>query len=410
MHAHKDWHSFLLEAILGLVHTTSLSDVLKRAQSDKHKFNHKILKVPSDTKAIYVKFKPCRIGVGLRDEGYQYRIDNNLNPIIQELNNLNIEIGEEIEDTSDYSEVPGELTIAVESVSKGLIRLSLVAFNTDMCAGNIYNANINDLANSIERILLKHIIPKRTEPTQEIIYSIPDSTSEIEIEYSDGGPVGFSKSYRLRIGVKRNSTVSSDSLYICDPDQFYKLMIGLRQLKLRSQESMNIDPSTGEIFETLKISLYGNNGNIIKMFYAQDYRRKPIGNIAIEVGKLKNEIVKLSPSFEKALVEFYESGKFQPKQVSWGNVVFPTILFSIVICILAFPTYLFVKPTDALFVWFWITIGITELFSGILFNIGGRFRRNSDISKFETVSFMIGILALIAYIILWIIQMFFWWT
>lgn len=83
MHAHKDWHSFLLEAILGLIHTTSLSDVLKRVLSDKHKFNHKILKVPSDTKAIYVKVKPCRIGTGLRDEGYQYRIDNNLNSMIQ---------------------------------------------------------------------------------------------------------------------------------------------------------------------------------------------------------------------------------------------------------------------------------------------------------------------------------------
>lgn len=411
-HAHKDWHSFLLETILELLHTTSLSNVLIQAQNNKHKLNHEIFKAPSDTKSISVSFKPCRIGSSFRGVGYQYKvrhkIDSDLIPIIKEFNNLNIEIGEEIKDSHDYSEEPGELAITIESGSKGSILLSLVAFNTDICAGNIYNADINELAHSIEQILLKHI-PKRTEPTRELIYSIPDSVSEIGIEYSDGGAVGLARLYRLRIGVKTISTVSSDSIYFCNPDEFHKLKAGLRQLELRSQENLSVDPPTGQTFETLSISLYGNDGDLIKKFYAQDDGEKPIGNIAIEVDKLKSEIARLSPSFEKSLLEFFGSEKVKPKQSSWVDVIWMAALFSIVICVFASPTYFFVKSTDDCFIWLWLTIGITELFSGILFSIGGRFKRTSGISNFETVCFIIGILALIAYIVLWIFQMIFWW-
>ena len=169
---------------------------------------------------------------------------------------------------------------------------------------------------------------------------------------------------------------------------------------------MSVDPPTGQTFETLSISLYGNDGDLIKKFYAQDDGERPIGNIAIEVDKLKNEIIRISPSFEKSLLGFFESEKVKPKQSSWVEVIWRAALLSIVICIFASPTYFFVKPKDDLFIWLWITIGITEFFSGILFSIGGRFRRTLVISNFETVCFIIGFLTLIAYIILWILWIF----
>lgn len=95
---------------------------------------------------------------------------------------------------------------------------------------------------------------------------------------------------------------------------------------------------------------------------------------------------------------------------STSEVVFRFVLFSIVIGIIALPTYLFAKPEDDLFLWLWISIGVTELFSALLFSIGGRFNNTSSLSNFETISFLIGILALIAYIALWIFQMCFWWA
>ena len=214
----------------------------------------------------------------------------------------------------------------------------------------------------------------------------------------------------MRIGIKKISTVSSDSIYVCNPEEFHKLTTGLRQLKLQPQERIYIEPPTGEIFERLSIILYDKEGEIDHFFYAEDDNTgRPIGNIAIGVDRLKKEIQKLSPSFCNFFKGIFDGEKV--KQSSWGEVIFIVILVSIASCILAFPTYIFVKPTDDLFIWLWIAIGITELFLGILSNIGDGFKCTSNIiDNFETVCFIIGILALIAYIVLWIFQMFFWWA
>ena len=73
-------------------------------------------------------------------------------------------------------------------MTNGSIHLSLIAFNTDMQGGNIYDSNIIDLAESIHRIVLKYL-PDGHEPTRELIYSIPESTSEIRIDYSESDDV-----------------------------------------------------------------------------------------------------------------------------------------------------------------------------------------------------------------------------
>ncbi len=421
-HAHRDWHSFLLEEILGMFNTTSLSTIIAQGQNNKQSQKHESFKIPSDTESISIRFKPCQIGGACNsvNGGYWYQFQSNhkksnqntvniinLTPIIQDLNNLNLEIGNEIKDKHDYSENPGKLVIDIESRSAGVIRLFWVGFNNDMIAGNIYNANIIDLSSTIQNIIQKYL-PKQHEPTRELIYSIPDSTSEIWIEYSEGGIVGLAKFLQLRLGESKKSPISSQFKYQYNREEFQQLLTGFRQLKLRSQDSVNIEPSTGITFPTLTISLFDKDGKKIKSFYAQDDGGNAIGNVAMKVDKLKNEIIKFSPSFANAIDNsIKESDK--SKQSSWTEVIGLVIVASIVVCLIASPTYFFVTSTDDLFLWLWLSIGITEL-SVLLFGIfslrdGTKMRDNISFG-----GFCLGALSLCAYVVLWIVQMCYWWV
>lgn len=418
-HAHVSYHNLLLDELVELLNTTSLA---KELNPDKNKRIHtEIFEVPLDTYEISVSYEPSQIGTWRGDGGYGYSCKEHkvctygsngdvlldarsFKSLLTEIGNIEIHIGMYKNDTHDYSEVPGRLDIKFNSKKKGLTHLSLVAFNTDMQGGNIYNSNIIDLAVSIQRIILKYL-PDCHEPTKELIYSIPESTSEIRIDYCEGGIVGqCPKPINLRIvNDKRLNGIYS-------PEELSKIANGLRQLKLRSQDEIDVEPSTGIVFPKLTLSFIDNQGNILKVFYAQDNGGKMIGNTVITVKGLKDELSILSKSFEDRLAEDGQLDEQKTTRESTSDVVFRFVLFSIVIGIIALPTYLFANPEDVLFLWLWVSIGATELFSALLFSIGGRFNSTSSLSNFETISFLIGIGALIAYIVLWIVQMCFWWA
>lgn len=418
-HAHTSYHNLLLDELIELLNTTSLAKELK---PDKNKRIHtEIFDVPFDTYEISVSYKPSQIGPWRGDGGYGYSCkehkvctygsngevlldDRSFKSLLTEIGNLGIHTGIYKNDTHDYSETPGKLNIKFQSREKGLLHLSLIAFNTDMQGGNIYGSNIIDLAESIQRIILKYL-PDGHEPTKELIYSIPESTSEIWIDYSEGGIVGLSpKPIQLRI-VNNNLR---EGIY--NPDELSKITTGLRKLKLRAQDEIKAEPSTGEMFPKMLLSLVDNQGNILKTIYAQDYGDRMIGNVVITVTKLKDELSNLSKSFKDRLVENEcRNDKEEPRESTFG-VIFRFLLFTIVIGIFALPTYLFVKQGDDMFLWLWASIGVTEFFSAFLFSIGGRFNKTSELSNFETICFIIGVISLIAYIVMWIIQMWKWWA
>lgn len=420
IHAHKLYHNLLLDELTELLSTTSLEKELKL---DKNKRIHtERFVVPFDTTEIKVSYEPSRIGPRQRVGGYYHTIRKHsvctytynkdcvlldarsLQSLLSEIEGLGMNIGVLKKDTHDYSETPGKLDIKFNSREKGLIHLSLIAFNTEMQGGNIYGANISDLAESINRIVLKYL-PDGHEPTLELIYSIPESTSEVWIDYSEGGIVGLCpKSIKLRIVNEE----WRDGIY--SPEELCKIVSGLRQLKLRSQNEINVEPSTGIVFPKLTLSFVDNQGNILMEFYAQDNGDNKIGNTVITVKDLKEELSKLSKSFTDRLAENEQSKKIKKARESTFDVTFRFVLFSIVIGIIALPTYLFAKPQDDLFLWLWISIVVMEFFSAFLFSIGGRFNNTSSLSHFEAISFMIGICALLAYIVLWIFQMCYWWA
>ena len=57
------------------------------------------------------------------------------------------------------------------------------------------------------------------------------------------------------------------------------------------------------MFPKLTLTFVDNQGNILKEFYAQDNGDKMMGNTAISVNKLKDELSNLSKSFKDRLVE-----------------------------------------------------------------------------------------------------------
>lgn len=420
-YAHKDYHTFLLDAVSGLIFNTSLASVVNQCLKENNTSNLTRFKIPTDTKSITVRFKPARFGYTppeYIDNGYFYSLESpsfgsisnsviikDFNRLVQDFNRLNIEVGDKIIDDGDYSEEPGELIIEIESKTKGLIQLSLVAFNSDMQAGNMYNININDLAESIQQIILKYL-PKRSEPTIELVYTIPDITSEIWIDYSTGGIVGLTKHHKLRIGNIKSSPISSNIAYLFNPQEFSQMVSGLRNLKLRSQFGTNVEVNTGVAQAVLSISLYDNEGNLIKKFYAEDVNGQSVGDTAISVEKLKNEIIKISPSFNNLLNPDDSSEKDEKTDLSTKIIVF--LFFTLIIGLIALPTYFFVHLEDQYYWWLWCSICSTELFT-LIFTIAELNKKSTDLTRCGTIAFILGCLSLFAYIVLWICQMCYWW-
>lgn len=413
-HAHTSYHNLLLDQLVELLNTTSLA---KELELDKNKLiQTKRLVIPLDTFEFSVNFEPSQIGSKKREGGFGYFITTNsigkynkgnilldsstFNSLLAEIEGLGIQTGAYKKDTHDYSEIPGKIDIKFNSRGKGLVHLSLIAFNNDMQGGNIYESNIIDLANSIHRIVIKYLSDNH-EPTRELIYTIPESTSEIWIDYSEGG---IASHHPKSINFKIVNNKKREGIY--SPEEVNKIIKGLKDLKLRSQDEIDVEPSTGIVFPKLILTLVDSDGNLLKQFYAQDNGDKMIGNIVITVEELKDELSLISDSFRNLLVD-NEKNK---SRESLSSVVFRFIFLSVVIGIIALPTFLFVKPEDDLFNWLWLTIGIAEFFSVFLFSVGGRFNPTSSLSNFETISFIIGILSIIAYVILWIFQMCYWWA
>ncbi len=168
--AHPAYHNLLLDELYELLTTTSLAKEANFRGIEK-------FTVPSDTVEIIVTYHPSIIG-GRRgnyeDLSFYYTINElsicrdeylskqKFMALLKEIEDLGIEIGIEIGETHDYSEDPGELIIRFKSRDNQTKRLSLKAFNTDMIAGNIYNANIIELSEAIQQIILKYL-PKQQE-------------------------------------------------------------------------------------------------------------------------------------------------------------------------------------------------------------------------------------------------------
>lgn len=421
-HAHPSYHNLLLDDLLELIKSTSLSEQLEFEKNQR--INTEKFVVPLDTYEISVSFQPSQIGLSRKIEGgFDYIISQNsvcmynngrvwLDPLtfhslLGEFGELGIQTGPYKKDSQDYSEIPGTIDIKFHSREQGLLHLSLIAFHTDMQGGNIYGSHIADLAESIHRIILKYI--PNHESTREFIYSIPDSTSKISIDYDTGGAVGLNQNhFHLSLANDQRLAIV-DNACIYDPNEFSMLVKGLRKLNLKSQNEKNIEAPTGITFPKLTLSLYDAEGHLLKKIYAQDDGETMIGNVVISVDSLKNELAKLSKTFrDKVTIDNNKQG--QSEHGSIGEVIFRFFLFSIIIAIIAVPTYLFVKPEDELFKGLWLTIGLTEFFAALLFSIGAIFNKTKRLSNFETISFIIGAVCFIAYVVLWIVQMCKWWT
>lgn len=313
-HAHKSYHNLLLDELIGLLTTTSLKKELKPYQNKR--VHTKRFTVPFDTSEIIVSYEPSQIGprsLWREKERYYYSIREHsectynkdyvlldarsFQSLLDEIEELGMHIGAFKQDIHDHSEIPGKLDIKLKSGNNRWTHLSLVAFNTDMQGGNIYRSNIIDLAQSIHRIILKYLI-KIPEPTRELIYSIPDTTSAILIDYIAGGIVGLSPKPVVL------SIVNSPSLGgIYDPDELSKIINGLRNLKLRAQNEIDEESSNGVVFPRLSLSFFDNQGNILKAFYAQDNGDNMIGSTVITVKELKDKLSNLSKSFKDRLAE-----------------------------------------------------------------------------------------------------------
>lgn len=310
--AHAAYHNLLLDELNDLLTTTSLAKQANFRGIEK-------FTVPSDTVEIIVTYHPSIIGGPRRnyeDLSFYYTINElsicrdeyiskqKFMALLKEIEDLGIEIGIEIGDTHDYSEDPGELIIRFKSRDNQTKRLSLKAFNTDMIAGNIYNANIIELSAALQEIIFKYF-SKEQDSTP---YSIPNETGEILIEYSPWGIVGMTKSYKFGIGRVSSFTMPSDYYYVYNSEEFGDLVQGLNELKLNSQEIQIAEPPTGETFAKLTITCKDIDGVEIMKIYAEDDYDKCVGNIAITTENLKNELIKISPSFKK-MIDGYENNE-----------------------------------------------------------------------------------------------------
>lgn len=155
--------------------TTILADVVvKEKPNEEPKQKYEIFKVPADTESITLSFTPSfnpndsfRIKYWYRFHIPQSQLPNhpniidiptqNLDPLIRDLNNLGLKVGKYVEDKLECSSTPAKLDILLKSNSKGVIRLSLTAFESEILEGNIFDTNIFNLARSIYQISKKYI-------------------------------------------------------------------------------------------------------------------------------------------------------------------------------------------------------------------------------------------------------------
>ncbi|MDE6553031.1 MAG: serine/threonine protein kinase [Muribaculaceae bacterium] len=435
-YAHPNYHDILLKEVIGLFQTTSLKCFLDSAKEklkkEKRLTEYSIFKVPEGVTNIVVKYSPCTIGCYRPEEtGFRYNIcteggenfkeskerislqripDQNFKQIISDINKLTIKTGPFKKfNEYDFSEEPGKLRLSFWSKDKGWTELSLTAFNTDVIGGNIYRANINELANAINKIFIRNVLSP-TEPTKELIYSIPESTYVIEMDYAKGGITGLTPPNKLiRIGLNKTTKVNFG--YLHDQAEFSRLVEGLRNMNLRSKDTINLEPPTGVVFPTLRITLYDYNGNRIKSIFAQDYGNERLGNVTLSVKELRDRISEISPFYSDHLADdkgeevSLAKGGFS---ICTGIIVF--ILISLIIGVLALPTYLYVSSEDSMYSWLWGSLAIAELMTAFLFNISYTLKRSKEINIFETVCMVIAIVSLIAYLVFWIIQMYNWWA
>lgn len=414
-------HDLLLNAVESLVRNSSLNKELKVAyeaekktavsksiSGQKRDVKTELFKLPSNTIGISVSFESSRIGGHHNlDNDFCYRIGyNGITPlkVISAINALNIEVGPTVEDCHDYSEVPARLELSFESTTLGTKTISLVAFNTDMQGGNIYNANIGILAKALKDIVETHNKRKSSEPTAELVHCIPDTVKEIHISYcGKGGLPGTTKAVSFAIGENKSSIVRTNASYICDKNALDKLISGLREMQLPTQSKVEI--TDGYIHPQINISLYDNNGKLIKNIEAIQTSR-PIGNVSISVDQLKSNLEKISPVIAQQLspmkniqgTEDEDKGKQEDKEKqedaqkpSFGNYIGMVIVLSFFVGALALIPY-FMNYTDAPLLEKWmLPLGVLE-FSLFFFCIES-WRKNRVTEKIAAIGFFTGFLS-----------------
>ncbi len=243
-------------------------------------------------------------------------------------------------------------------------------------------------------------------PTRELIYTIPDNTSVIEIRYRAGGIVGSTLPDKfIRIGDNKSARVNFE--YSFNKAEFKELAEGLRAMQLRSKDAERKEPPTGVVYPTLTVTLYDNDGKKLKSFYSQGSNNEMLGNVSIAVEDLRKRISNISPYFKSRLKEDI---KEESTTESKGPALVLCFLVSIVVALLALPCYFFVKPSDSMYIWMWSALGLAELTGGFIFNISYGCRNSDKVNNFEAFCYIIAITSLIAYAVMWIIQMCKWWA
>ena len=436
-HAHPQYHDLLLSEVKELVQTTSLNKYIEEAKRELNSTKVSIfkeLRVPDEITAIFASFSPSQItGRTLPEKGYMYGVFTNssyfpsvisrsfpdvvreklsraipienFNCIRDAINDLKLKIGpiKEYKD-NDFSEVSGRLILSFWSKDQGLTELSLTAFNTDMSGGNIYGVNINELAGMIDKIFQQNLSRiNNSIPTKELVHSIPEYTTKIMLEYMKGGVVGLSP---IKVRIDQSNP------------EFSKLKDGLKSMKLRSQEIIERDPPAGVINPCLEIGFYNDLGKEIKFIYAEDAGDLRIGNINMTVEELRERISAISPFYsnifdshnnKKQSIEKANNVKGN-KRNSPFNIFLSFNAITVLIVLAAIPLFYFEDSFTMITDWMWILLAISELTLAVLFNIGWHLNKSKGFSTFERVTLVVGILALLAYLILWIILLCKWYA
>lgn len=313
-HAHPSYHNLLLNELQGVLRTTTLIKEIEKSEIESQQLKTERFHMPNDITAIGVVYTPGRYEGMESLSGFSYVVDQNslsddyldayqkFASLIKEMDILAIELGPH-RDANNYEFAEDQAQLTISLTRKHTLdetTHSLIMVGSRMISGDIYGVNIHNLAKSIHRIFQSYL-PE--------IWLIPDSVCAIRIDYWDNERVSYDNKVSFAIGKIKDLLQFSNLNYYYTPQEFNQIIDGLRSLKLRYRAGFHKHPtdfwrscpSTGIVLNPpLSITMFDSSGEIIRHYYVGT-RNKLSGNISVPMEKLKNELIKLSPTFRAAL-------------------------------------------------------------------------------------------------------------
>lgn len=294
---------------------------------------------------------------------------------------------------------------------------------------NLLLNELNDLlyTTSLNKEIIKGEQSLRnTKPISEPTLSpvpLRDDTNKIIITHTFQTPIidGYELEItpkKIRIKATNGHAVfgeSSSNEIELECDVFPQILTEIRSWDYMKKGNVFNRIEYSESPDQISVILYNCQATPYLILECQSIGGRSFGNLHGNSCELSNRISSLIPDFDKLLKlsqdkqknsDFSEDDSSEKsKKVSWSDVVFQNIVMSFIVGLISLPTYFFTKSSDDLFLWLWLTLAVMELNGGILFGLGQRIS-----NKLENISFGIALLCVLAYIVLWIIQMIKWWV